>query len=299
MEQVLEREGASQAAIQYHYDLSNDFYKLWLDPHMLYSCALWEDGDDLERAQVRKMDYMIEQARAPGQARVLDIGCGWGGILRRLVSAHGVKEAVGLTLSEAQAQWTRERPTAGVECRVEDWKDYQPDEPFDAMISIGAFEHFARLENTEAEKVAAYKRFFKTCQDWLVPGGTLTLQTFAYGSTLPLEVARSKKSTQFLAENIFRETDPPRLANVAEAIDGHFHLECLRNDGLHYARTCRVWLERLKERREEAVAIVGEDNVKTYERYLQYSYLGFQSRNLALYRFTLKRVDPTLASAAR
>lgn len=299
MEQVLEREGASQAAIQYHYDLSNDFYKLWLDPHMLYSCALWEDGDDLERAQVRKMDYMIEQARAPGQARVLDIGCGWGGILRRLVSAHGVKEAVGLTLSEAQAQWTRERPTAGVECRVEDWKGYQPDEPFDAMISIGAFEHFARLENTEAEKVAAYKRFFKTCQDWLVPGGTLTLQTFAYGSTLPLEVARSKKSTQFLAENIFRETDPPRLANVAEAIDGHFHLECLRNDGLHYARTCRAWLERLKERREEAVAIVGEDNVKTYERYLQYSYLGFQSRNLALYRFTLKRVDPTLASAAR
>jgi cyclopropane-fatty-acyl-phospholipid synthase len=297
MEHVLEREGASQAAIQHHYDLSNDFYRLWLDSHMLYSCALWEDGDDLERAQVRKMDYMIEQAHAPGRARVLDIGCGWGGILRRLVGTHGVKQAIGLTLSEAQAQWTRERPMAGVECRVQDWKDYQPDEPFDAIISIGAFEHFARLENTEAEKVAAYKRFFKTCQDWLAPGGYLTLQTFAYGSTLPLEVARSKKSTQFLAEHIFRETDPPRLANVAEAIDGHFHLEFLRNDGLHYARTCRVWMERLKARRSEAVAIVGEDNVKTYERYLQYSYLGFQSRNLALYRFTLKRVDPTLAGA--
>lgn len=283
------------AAIQHHYDVSNDFYRLWLDQNMLYSCAMWEGDDNLDQAQERKMDYMITQARAPGCERVLDIGCGWGGILRRLVSTHGVKHAVGLTLSDAQAEWTRDRPVAGVECNVKDWKDYQPTAPFDAIISIGAFEHFARLENTEAEKIAAYRRFFQTCREWLKPGGYLTLQTFAYGSTLPLEVARNKESTKFLAENIFRETDPPRLANVAEAIEGSFHLECVRNDGLDYARTCRVWMERLRERRAEAVAIVGEDEVKQFERYLQYSYLGFQSRNLALYRFTLKRVDATLA----
>jgi cyclopropane-fatty-acyl-phospholipid synthase len=111
-------------------------------------------------------------------------------------------------------------------------------------------------------------------------------------------VARGKESTRFLAENIFRETDPPRLANVAEAVEGSFHVEALRNDGLHYARTCRVWMERLRERRPQAVAMVGEEAVKQYERYLQYSYLGFQSRNLALYRFTLKRVDGTVANTA-
>jgi cyclopropane-fatty-acyl-phospholipid synthase len=173
MEKLLEREGASMEAIQHHYDLSNEFYALWLDRNMLYSCALWEDGDDLDAAQERKMDYMIEQARAPGAAHVLDIGCGWGGVLRRLVSKHGVARATGLTLSAAQAEWTRDHPVPGVEAHVHDWKDFEPEQPFDAIISIGAFEHFARLENTEAEKIAAYRRFFQTCRQWLKPGGYL------------------------------------------------------------------------------------------------------------------------------
>src|SRR5688572_16594443 len=91
------KSGATRAAIQHHYDVSNDFYRLWLDRNMLYSCALWEEGDDLDQAQVRKMDYLIEAARAAGQERVLDVGCGWGAVLRRLVSVHGVKHARGLT----------------------------------------------------------------------------------------------------------------------------------------------------------------------------------------------------------
>lgn len=294
MTEVLERTGASQAAIQHHYDLGNAFYRLWLDENMLYSCALWEPGDDLDAAQRRKMDYLIREARAGGQARVLDIGCGWGGVLRRLVQTHGVQSAHGLTLSAAQAEHIAANAVPGVSARVCDWKDFQPDEPYDAIISIGAFEHFARLEDSEAEKVSAYRRFFSTCRQWLKPGGALALQTFAYGSTLPRELAREKASTQFLAAEIFRETDPPRLANIAEAIEGSFHLEVVRNDALHYARTCREWLERLRARRTEAVGIVGEAAVRRYERYLQFSYLGFQNRNLALFRLTLKRVDGPL-----
>ncbi|NRR30255.1 class I SAM-dependent methyltransferase [Oxalobacteraceae bacterium] len=296
MEHTLERVGASKEAIQHHYDVSNDFYKLWLDENMLYSCAMWGDGDTLDQAQVRKMDYMIEQARAQNAERVLDIGCGWGAVLRRLVSAHGVRQAHGLTLSEAQAAYGRQHALPGIDTRVEDWKDFAPEQPYDAIISIGAFEHFARLDFSDAEKVAAYRQFFQASRQWLKPGGYMSLQTFAYGSTVPLDVARGKESTQFLAQQIFPETDPPRLANVAEAIEGYYHLEQVRNDGLDYARTCRIWLERLRARRDEAVAIVGEETVKYYERYLQYSYLGFQNRNLALYRFTLKRVDGPLSA---
>src|SRR5262244_820430 len=98
--------GASVEAIRFHYDVGNDFYRLWLDPSMTYTCALFADGeqeDQLHEAQIRKMDYYIALTGAAGCENVLDIGCGWGGMLRRFVCDHGVAHAVGLTLSEAQA----------------------------------------------------------------------------------------------------------------------------------------------------------------------------------------------------
>src|SRR5712671_4640805 len=97
--------GASQDAIAHHYDVGNDFYAMWLDPTMTYSCALWDDAADLHAAQLAKIDYHIAQARAHGADRVLDIGCGWGPTLHRLVSVGGVRNAVGLTLSKEQAAY--------------------------------------------------------------------------------------------------------------------------------------------------------------------------------------------------
>ena len=100
--------GAGSGAIRHHYDVGNDFWQVWLDPTMSYSCAMWEDPvDDLESAQRRKLDFHTEQAGAAGAARVLDIGCGWGAQLMHLVGSQGVKHAVGLTLSDAQAEYLR------------------------------------------------------------------------------------------------------------------------------------------------------------------------------------------------
>src|SRR5262249_8376700 len=105
---VLSYQGASTAAIQSHYDVGNQFYELWLDPTRSYSCALWDGPDDsLETAQKRKLDYLVEGARAAGTGRVLDVGCGWGGLLHRLVRIHDVKRVTGLTLSQAQADHVR------------------------------------------------------------------------------------------------------------------------------------------------------------------------------------------------
>lgn len=292
MSEVQSYQGASLQAIQDHYDLSNDFYRLWLDPNMVYSGALWEDGDTLEQAQIRKLEHHITSARAQGGARVLDIGCGWGAILRRLVENHGVKQAMGLTLSDAQASWVRSLGLPNVAVRVESWVDHVPEGPYDAIISIGAFEHFARLESSEAEKVESYRKFFERCQQWLRPDGYLSLQTFAYGATRTRSEARSAPATRFLAEEIFRETDPPRLVNIAEATEGTFEVVALRNDRRDYARTCRTWLKNLKDNRAQAVRVVGEEAVVRYERYLEYSFLGFESGNLALYRITLKRINP-------
>ena len=136
--------GASREAIRAHYDAGEDFFALWLGPELVYSAALFQDGDDLATAQIRKLDHHIAAAHAAGAARVLDVGCGWGAMLRRLVRHAGVGQAVGLTLSAAQAAWIGRTPTAGITVREESWRDHVPPAPYDAIISVGAFEHFAQ-----------------------------------------------------------------------------------------------------------------------------------------------------------
>ncbi|MFG2005946.1 class I SAM-dependent methyltransferase [Spirillospora sp. NPDC048911] len=119
--------GTSPAAIRSHYDLSNEFYGLWLDAGRTYSCALWEAaGDTLEAAQERKLDHLIEGARAAGAGHVLDVGCGWGSLLARLTGEHNAGEAVGLTLSPRQADWVAGLGLARCEVRVENWIDHAP-----------------------------------------------------------------------------------------------------------------------------------------------------------------------------
>lgn len=279
--------GASSAAIQSHYDIGNDFYHLWLDHDLNYSAAMWEAGDTLDAAQVRKLDYHISQARAEGAARVLDVGCGWGALLRRLVEVRGARQAVGLTLSNAQAAWIRSLHQTQIEVRVESWLHHQPSAPYDAIISIGAFEHFARLEASNAEKIDGYRAFFALCREWLKPQGRLSLQTFAYGSLRPREEVRHSTATRFLSSEIFPETDPPRLTDIAAAIEGYFEMLTLRNDRKDYGRTCRVWRQRLRAHREQVIQLVGAEVFSRYDRYLQLSTIGFETGQLALFRITL------------
>ncbi|MDA3921704.1 MAG: class I SAM-dependent methyltransferase [Salinisphaera sp.] len=286
------RTGASMAAIQRHYDLSNDFYRLWLDTSMVYSGGLWRDDDTLDQAQARKLEHHIAAAHADRAARVLDIGCGWGALLSRLVGEHQVQQAVGLTLSKAQYEHVLAYGGPNVEVRLEPWETHEPIQPYDAIISIGAFEHFTGTEFTDSEKVEAYRRFFRKCQSMLCADGRLSLQTFAYGNTRSRADALTKASTRFLAESIFPETDPPRLANIADAIEGSFELIEMHNDRLGYAKTCKAWLDNLMAHRAEAVILVGEETYLRYERYLSYSYIGFKSGSLDLYRLTLQRLPP-------
>ncbi len=285
--------GASPEAIRHHYDVGNDFYALWLDRTRSYSCALWKEGEtdgDLEAAQRRKIRYHTRQARARGAARVLDVGCGWGAVLRRLVEKEGVSRAVGLTLSQEQADFVRSFDDPRLEVRLESWSDHAPPQPYDAVISLGAFEHFARPEWTSAQKIAAYRDFFSRCHAWLRPGGRLSLQTIAYGN-LDREEGRRSPAHSFLLREIFPETDLPTLTELVAATDGLFELERLRNDRDDYRRTCRVWFDRLLSRRREAEAAVGAEVVARYLRYLKLSATLFHYGHTALLRLTLRRWD--------
>lgn len=285
--------GATKRAIQDHYDVGNAFYSLWLGSTMAYSGALWAEGDDLDRAQLRKFDHHIRESGADRAERVIDIGCGWGGLIERLVGVHAPTQVVGLTLSDAQANWVRQRKLRGVEVRVETWADYREERPFQAAISVGAFEHFARLEHSEEQKVAAYRRFFARCHALLEDGAQLSLQTFAYGGRRPRREALASDATRFLSEEIFRETDPPTLANIAEAIRGTFEIVRLHNDREGYAKTCRVWLDNLKAAREAALRVAGVEVYERYRKYLNYAFAGFASANMDLYRITLRRLAPS------
>jgi cyclopropane-fatty-acyl-phospholipid synthase len=275
--------GASAEAIQAHYDTGNAFYQLWLDSTRTYSCALWDQAETLEEAQVDKLDFHIDQARAAGQARVLDVGCGWGSMLERLTATHGVARAVGLTLSEAQLKYIEAQEYPNVDARLESWVDHVVDEPYDAIVSLGAIEHFVRPETSHDERIGIYRHFFDRCRTLLRPGGYMSVQTMAYGG-----IGRFKASA---LASIFPESDLPRLAELVEAMEKKFEVVCLRNDPAHYAETGRIWLDSIRRNREAIVALVGEERTRDYDNFLSSGIKGYEAGIFNLFRITLRRVD--------
>ncbi len=270
------------AAVRHHYDVGNDFYGLWLDPSLTYSCALRAgDADSLEDAQDRKLRFHLDAVRADRAGSVLDIGCGWGAVLRRLAETYRVGRSVGLTLSPEQASYIRSRGYPGVEVRTENWMHYEPGARFDGIVSIGAFEHFARPDDPTIEKIRLYREFFTRCRDWLADDGVLSLQTIAYAN-----MSRETANT-FIQQEIFPDADLPTLAEITAAVEGIFEVRSVGNGRLDYAWTCEQWAHRLRARRVEATALVGAEIVARYERYLKLSALGFRMGKIGLLRIVL------------
>ncbi|MDC0708305.1 class I SAM-dependent methyltransferase [Stigmatella sp. ncwal1] len=278
--------GASKESIQYHYDIGNDFLALAQEETRTYSSAMWEEGDTHEQAQIRKLDYHIGQIRAKGAERVLDIGCGWGSLVKRLAANHGVKQVVGLTLSQEQKRYIHQAINLPqIEVRLENWQDYQPSEPFDGIISLGAFEHFAKIDE---DKIEAYRRYFKRCYDFLKPGGRMSLQTMAYG-----DVPRDRKHKDlFIAREVFPESDLPYLADIVRSSEMLFEVEFMRNDRHDYVKTMRAWFENLRSNREKALKLVPLEVIERYERMYRTMSYSFDLGAFHLYRITFRRIEP-------
>jgi cyclopropane-fatty-acyl-phospholipid synthase len=286
-------EGASAAAVQAHYDVSNDFYRLWLGPSMAYSSGLWsspaDPPSDLAAAQRRKLDFFARHVLPGPGAAVLDVGCGWGHNLRRLVDEHHVARAVGLTLSQAQGEHLSRQPVPGAEIRLEHWQDHRPRQPYDAILSYGAFEHFARDGSTSAQRVQAYRRFFAACFDWLADDGRLGLETIAHDNAPDTAAPRGRGPLGDAVQALYPESICPHLCELVLGFEPWFEVELLRCDADDFARTFRAWLLGLREHAAAARALVGEEMLRNFQRYLVSSEMQFRTGALTNVRVVLHR----------
>jgi cyclopropane-fatty-acyl-phospholipid synthase len=271
--------------VQAHYDLSNDFFALFLDPSLTYSCAYFEPPDvSLEQAQRNKIDLALGKLDLkPGQ-RLLDIGCGWGATVRRAVEHYGVT-AVGLTLSRNQHDLAGERLAdlgGRAEVRLQGWEEF--DEPVDRVVSIGAFEHF---------REERYPAFFDKCHRLLPADGRLLLHTIVKRSlaevnALGLDVTHEDVLfNKFILKAIFpggqlRPTDVVR--RYAEA--GGFRVDRVHPLSVNYARTLEAWAANLEAARDRAVAVASPEVYDTYMRYLTGCARYFRSGHLDVVQFT-------------
>jgi cyclopropane-fatty-acyl-phospholipid synthase len=200
-----------------------------------------------------------------------------------LLSERQVGHVTGLTLSSDQ--FAAAPADDRVEVRLEDWRDHHPPTSYAAVISIGAFEHFARPELSRVERRAVYRGFFDRCALWLEEGGRLSLQTIAYEDFEPTTGPVSK----FFTEEIFPESALPQLSDIVDAAEGSFRLLALRNDPNHYEQTLRLWQKRLESNQTKASHLVGRETYRRYLRYLRVSRAMFGRRVCTLYRMVFER----------
>ncbi len=266
-----------RAAVRFHYDVGNDFYALWLDPRMAYSCAYFATPEmDLDAAQEDKLDLVCRKlALRPGQ-RLLDIGCGWGSLIVYAAERYGV-EAVGVTLSEEQAReaGTRARGAGAAErvrALVLDYRELARLGPFDAVASIGMFEHVGSA-NLREYYAAAYRA--------LRPGGLFLNHGIATAEFSQRELPRVRMQADFIGKHVFPDSE---LVTIAEALDRArgtgFEVLDVQSLRPHYALTLAAWVRRLEGARDQAIALAGEDVYRTWRLYMAGVRLGFERGEL-------------------
>ncbi|MGB3893022.1 MAG: cyclopropane mycolic acid synthase family methyltransferase [Mycolicibacter sinensis] len=262
------------AHVQSHYDRSNEFFRLWLDPTMTYSCAYFERDDmTLEEAQMAKVDLALGKLGLKPGMTLLDIGSGWGSTMRRAVEKYDVN-VIGLTLSENQVAHC-ERKFAEMDSprtkqvRLQGWEQF--DEPVDRIVSLGAFEHFA-------DGVGTYERyddFFRMCYHVLPDDGVMLLHSIVVPSLEESQQMGLKRTMSLLRfiNFIRKEIYPGGRLPLVSIVDEHatrcgFEITRHHRIGSNYVRTLDTWAKALEAHRAEAIELKGEEMYETFLKYL-------------------------------
>ena len=270
-----------RAAIEFHYDQPVEFYRTFLGSDLMYSCAYFDDGiDTLDDAQQAKIDYILRKVQLQSGERLLDIGCGWGGLILRAASRFGAR-AIGITLSRTQYDETRRRIAAqglGAEVHLRDYRELG-EARFDKIVSVGMFEHVGR------RKFGAY---FKAAFGALRPGGLFLNHAIARQES----PSGDGKARGFMDRLIFPDGELVRISTaIAHAEAAGFEVRDVENLREHYVRTLRAWAANLERNWARAAASAGEHAVRAWRLYLAGSAQGFRCGRLGVFQTLLGRPD--------
>jgi cyclopropane-fatty-acyl-phospholipid synthase len=262
-------------AVQHHYDVSNDFFRLFLGPTMTYSCGVWarSGASTLEEAQEAKLELVCTKLGLSEGERVLDVGCGWGAFALHAAARHGV-HVTGITLSPAQASLARARVEAAgladrVDIRLADYRELVA-EPFDAIASIGMVEHVGEVQiDTYAARLA----------ELLKPGGRL----LNHGITRQRH--SDPEAGDFSERYVFPDAEPLHLSRVLLALErAGFATQHVEGFGADYAETLRHWAQNLDDNLGEATRLAGEERIRVWRLYLRAARNGFLSGFTGIYQ---------------
>jgi cyclopropane-fatty-acyl-phospholipid synthase len=274
-----------RAAIEHHYDVSNDFYKLWLDARMVYSCGYFPNGDEtLDAAQSAKLELICRKLRLKAGERLLDIGCGWGGLAIYAAQHYGVS-VLGVTLSDAQLQEGRARVEAAglghlITLELRDYRDVQG--TFDKISSIGMSEHVGRKRMAE---------YFSTAYRVLRPGGLMLNQAIS-GGIGQAKVPILLQSGNFARRYIFPDGELLPVFETQKYADAAlFEVRDVENLREHYASTLAHWASNLEAHEEDALSHLGTERYRLWRIYLNACVYYFRAGHLSVFQTLLAKPD--------
>ncbi len=269
-------------AVTYHYNLSNDFFALWLDRRMVYSCAYFESGEeDIHQAQTNKLDYICRKLRLRAGERLLDVGCGWGGLILYAAKNFGVYTR-GITLSEPQAQLARARiQEAGLEdrCQVEvrDYRDLDQPAGYDKIVSVGMFEHVGESRLPE---------YFEKAWKLLRAGGVFLNHGIAASATY------RRRGPSFIDKYVFPDGGLVPLQTTIRAAEScGFEVRDVESLREHYARTLRHWAQRLETRCDDARRITSDTVYRVWRIYMAGCAHAFATGRVNLYQVLFSKPE--------